>query len=88
LPFRGRWRHKIEASFKKGLLTVTLPKKPEAQKTAKKIEVKATMDCHVGHCQPALRNQVPPHQPGNPGRLVKFGEDSFRVLAQKRAVFS
>ncbi len=32
---------KIEATFKKGLLTVTLPKKPEAQKAAKKIEVKA-----------------------------------------------
>ena len=32
---------KIEASFKKGVLTVTLPKKPEAQKLAKKIEVKA-----------------------------------------------
>lgn len=33
--------NKIEASFKKGVLTVTLPKKPEAQKPAKKIEVKA-----------------------------------------------
>lgn len=33
---------KIEASFKKGVLTVTLPKKPEAQKPAKKIEVKAS----------------------------------------------
>jgi HSP20 family protein len=33
---------KIEASFKKGVLTVTLPKKAEAQKAAKKIEVKAT----------------------------------------------
>lgn len=32
---------KIEASFKKGVLPVTLPKKPEAQKPAKKIEVKA-----------------------------------------------
>ena len=32
---------KIEAIFKKGVLTVTLPKKPEAQKPAKKIEVKA-----------------------------------------------
>lgn len=32
---------KIEASFKKGVLTVTLPKKPEAQKPAKKIDVKA-----------------------------------------------
>jgi len=32
---------KIEASFKKGVLTVTIPKKPEAQKPAKKIEVKA-----------------------------------------------
>jgi HSP20 family protein len=32
---------KIEASFKKGVLTVTLPKKPEAQKPVKKIEVKA-----------------------------------------------
>jgi HSP20 family protein len=32
---------KIEAKFKKGVLTVTLPKKPEAQKPAKKIEVKA-----------------------------------------------
>jgi HSP20 family protein len=31
---------KIEASFKKGVLTVTLPKTPEAQKPAKKIEVK------------------------------------------------
>lgn len=32
---------KIEASFKKGVLIVTLPKKPEAQKPAKKIEVKS-----------------------------------------------
>ncbi len=32
---------KIEASFKKGVLTVTLPKKPEAQKSTKKIEVRA-----------------------------------------------
>jgi HSP20 family protein len=32
---------KIEASFKKGVLTITLPKKPEAQKPSKKIEVKA-----------------------------------------------
>ena len=33
---------KIEASLKKGVLTVSLPKKPEAQKPAKKIEVKAS----------------------------------------------
>jgi len=32
---------KIEANFKKGLLTVTLPKTPDAQKAAKKIEVTA-----------------------------------------------
>lgn len=32
---------KIEASFKKGVLTITLPKKPEAQKPAKQIDVKA-----------------------------------------------
>jgi HSP20 family protein len=32
---------KIEASFKKGVLTVTLTKKPEAQKPTKKIDVKA-----------------------------------------------
>ena len=32
---------KIEANLKKGVLTVTLPKKPEAQKPAKKIDVKA-----------------------------------------------
>jgi HSP20 family protein len=32
---------KIEASFNKGVLTVTLPKKAEAQKAEKKIEVKA-----------------------------------------------
>ncbi len=32
---------KIEASFKKGVLTVVLPKKPEAQKATKKIDVKA-----------------------------------------------
>jgi len=31
---------KVEASFNKGVLTVTLPKTPEAQKKAKKIEVK------------------------------------------------
>jgi HSP20 family protein len=33
---------KIDASFTKGLLTVTLPKKAEAQKPVKKIEVKAS----------------------------------------------
>ncbi len=32
---------KIEASFKNGVLTVKLPKSAEAQKTAKKIDVKA-----------------------------------------------
>jgi HSP20 family protein len=32
---------KVEAAFKKGVLTVTLPKKPEAQKPAKTIDVKA-----------------------------------------------
>lgn len=32
---------KIEASFKQGVLTVTLPKEPPAQKPEKKIEVKA-----------------------------------------------
>ena len=32
---------KIAATFKKGVLTLTLPKKPEAQKPAKKIDVKA-----------------------------------------------
>jgi HSP20 family protein len=32
---------KIEASFKKGVLTVTLPKRPEAQKPEKKINIKA-----------------------------------------------
>jgi HSP20 family protein len=32
---------KIEATFKKGILTVTMPKRPEAQKPAKTIEVKA-----------------------------------------------
>ncbi len=32
---------KIEASFKKGVLSVTLPKSAEAQKAEKKITVKA-----------------------------------------------
>lgn len=32
---------KIEAHFAKGVLTLTLPKKPEAQKPEKKIEIKA-----------------------------------------------
>lgn len=32
---------KIEAAFKKGVLTITLPKKPEAQKPVKKIDIKA-----------------------------------------------
>jgi HSP20 family protein len=31
---------KIQATVKKGVLTVTLPKKSEAQKPAKKVEVK------------------------------------------------
>jgi len=31
---------KIEAKFKNGVLTVTLPKKAEAQKREKKIEIK------------------------------------------------
>jgi HSP20 family protein len=31
---------KIEAAFKNGVLTVTLPKTPEAQKKEKKIEIK------------------------------------------------
>jgi HSP20 family protein len=34
-------KDKIEATFKKGVLTVTLPKSVEAQKAEKKIEVKA-----------------------------------------------
>jgi Hsp20/alpha crystallin family len=33
---------KVEANFNKGVLTVTLPKKPEAQEPEKKIEVKPT----------------------------------------------
>jgi HSP20 family protein len=32
---------KIDATFKKGLLTVTLPKTPAAQKASKKIDIKA-----------------------------------------------
>ncbi|MDE2462760.1 MAG: Hsp20/alpha crystallin family protein, partial [Alphaproteobacteria bacterium] len=32
---------KVEAQFKKGVLTVTLPKKPEMIKPEKKIEIKA-----------------------------------------------
>lgn len=32
---------KIDASFKKGVLTISLPKSPEAKQSAKKIEVKA-----------------------------------------------
>lgn len=33
---------KIEATFKKGVLTIIMPKKPEARKPEKKIEVKAS----------------------------------------------
>ena len=32
---------KIEAAFRNGILTVTLPKRPEAQAKRRKIEVKA-----------------------------------------------
>ena len=32
---------KVEANFKKGVLTITLPKKPEAQKPVKKVEIRA-----------------------------------------------
>lgn len=35
-------RDKIDARFAKGVLTVTLPKTPEVQRQAKKIEVKAS----------------------------------------------
>jgi len=38
---KGVDANKIEAAFKKGILTVTLPKSAEAQKSQKKIEVKA-----------------------------------------------
>lgn len=38
---RGIDSDKIEASFKKGVLTITLPKKPEAIKSERKIAVKA-----------------------------------------------
>ena len=31
---------KVEARFDKGVLKITLPKKPEAQKKEKKIEIK------------------------------------------------
>ena len=50
LGFRWPFGRSLQSSFelseavdpeKKGVLTVTLPKKPEAQKPAKKIEVKA-----------------------------------------------
>jgi HSP20 family protein len=37
----GSFADKIEAKLAKGILTVTLPKKAEAQRAAKKIEVKA-----------------------------------------------
>ena len=40
-PILGVDAERIEASFKKDLLAVTLPKKPAAQKPEKKIEVKA-----------------------------------------------
>jgi HSP20 family protein len=39
---KGVDANKIEAAFKKGVLTVTLPKTAEAQKSQKKIEVKAS----------------------------------------------
>lgn len=32
---------KVEAKFDKGVLTITLPKKPSAEAKAKKIEIKA-----------------------------------------------
>jgi HSP20 family protein len=35
-------RDEITAGLSKGVLTITLPKMPEAQKPQKKIEVKAT----------------------------------------------
>jgi hypothetical protein len=38
----GVYPEKIKPSFKKGVLTVTLPKKSAAQKTQKKLDIKAT----------------------------------------------
>jgi HSP20 family protein len=38
----GIGRDKIAAEFSKGVLTLTLPKTPDARKQQKKIEVKAT----------------------------------------------
>ena len=35
-------RNKIAADFSKGVLTLTLPKTPQGQKQAKKIEVKSS----------------------------------------------
>jgi len=40
-PILGVDAERIEASFKKDVLAVTLPKKPPAQKREKTIEVKA-----------------------------------------------
>jgi len=40
LPFAVD-QSKVDAKFKKGVLTITLPKPAEAQKSAKKIEIKA-----------------------------------------------
>jgi hypothetical protein len=40
-PILGVDAERIEASFRKDVLAVTLPKKPAAQKPAKKIDVKA-----------------------------------------------
>lgn len=34
-------RDKVDASFRKGVLTITLPKTPEGQQKTKKVEIKS-----------------------------------------------
>ena len=54
----GLDRDKIAANLEKSVLTITLPKTPEAQKQQKKIEVTSATDDHPARTTSTLRMVV------------------------------
>ncbi len=61
---------KIEATFRKGVLTLMLPKSAEAQKAEKKIAIKAARSSFPGH---EILQSPDCAQLRNPGSVLFYG---------------